>query len=228
MSPQSKNKEIVKSIIQVLTEMDMAPKPVERGSIKELRGGVVCIDLEETNEIDSLILLSKTNSLWEGVEYLYRIDYALRGGISGIPAGREIAKLKVGLVGFLRKRVDDVEWVVPQSRERRGDKYTKRTKGVPPKPGEVWENGPHQTLTQSLNNDRDLKEKIRNLLINKDEMRLEIFSDGWGESIRLTGGLWLDHPDFIETYISEEYIPISSRVFDNIKDVRRRFGGLAF
>lgn len=230
MPLEAKNKEVVNHLIQVLTELYMEPQPVQRGAIRELRGGVVCIDLKGSNDIDSLVLLSKINSLWDYAEYRYRIDYALRGGIRGILAGREIARVKSKLVGFLRKSIQDVEWAVPKERGGEKARYATRIEGIPLKPGEIWENGPHQTLTLWLNKDEELRRAILNLLREEKDKRIrfEIFSDGWRESIRLTGGVWLEHPDVLESYTSEDYLFVASRVFSIIKEVRRRFGGIAF
>lgn len=230
MPTESRNGEIEKNIIDVLNKLDLDPKLVQRGSIRELRGGVACIDLSGINNIDSITLLSKISSLWDGAEYRYKIDYALRGGIRGILPGREIAKMKTTLTGILRKSIEDIEWIVPKERERKQERYAKRTQGIPPKPGEIWKNGPHNTLVKLLNNDDELKKKIRSLLKKDDykEMKLKIFSDGWGESIRLTGGLWMKHTKVINTYISESYLSIASHVFRNIKEIRRQFGGLTF
>ncbi|MHA2394297.1 MAG: hypothetical protein ACXAEX_20360 [Promethearchaeota archaeon] len=55
-----------------------------------------------------------------------------------------------------------------------------------------------------------------------------IYSDKWGESLRLACSAWIDSEKALELYLSSKYLDIAQRVLGNIRLVRRQFGGLTF
>lgn len=229
MTSKSINEEILEHLLQVLTELSICPKNIQQGNIRQLKGGLKCVDLEGVIDIDSVILLSKLNS-YRTPAHTYKLDYALRGNIKGILPGRKITETKLDLKGMFKKKIEDIEWIVPTEKRAEIYRYTNKTKGISPKPGEVWINGPHQTLTDKLNKERDLRIKIIEYLKEKDRSNLKftILSDGWGESLRLSGNLWLEPVKMIGTYASKAYLEIVSEIFKHLKEVRRYFGGLTF
>ncbi len=154
----------------------------------------------------------------------------MRGNIKGILQRRKITETKLDLKGLFKKKIGDIEWIVPAEKIAEIYRYTMKSEGISPKPGEVWINGPHQTLADKLNKDRDLRIKIIEYLKEKGRSNLKftIFSDRWGESLRLSGNLWLEPVEMIGTYASKTYLQIVSEIFKHLKEVRRFFGGLTF
>ena len=218
---------ILTETVNRFESLGLEPHVVPQGNISHLRGCFLCIDLKAGN-IDSALILNKL-SFVEDPKYLYRVDYAVRGTISGIPGQREIVYTKPDLEGFLRKRIRGVTWNVPD--EQVSDQLGSNVfRGSPPMPGEVWDEGPHRYLTQHLNSDQPLIEQITTLTqgLGEPYLQLTLSSDPWGESIRLGGSLWMNWDQAAQVYCSPAYIRMSDRVLGHIRETRSRFGGLTF
>ena len=235
----------------------MKPRVVPQGSVRELLGGLACMDLDEGGNIDSALLLARGNvtgsetqlrfNLEEVLKidsalllargnlagseprFLVRIDYAVRGDIQGIQAGRRITNLQVTREGFLRKRLKALSWVVPREQDSQHS-YSLSTDGAPPGPGEVWEDGPHQVLAGLLNEDEALMHDVRELATKLGDVNavFNVFSDQWGESLRVSGGFWVKADELETAHASEQYLKIVDGVFGHLRETRRRFGGLTF
>ncbi len=211
----------------------MDPKAIALGNIRQLRGSLQCIDLAGTKNINSVLLLfrsTRSTSLIMDKQFLYRLDYALRGAIKDILRGRVVTQTKLDLKGLFKKKIEDMKWILPP--ERISEIYDPglNIEGIPPRPGERWINGPHHTLVDKLNEDRDLQLKIVKYFKEKDvpKIKLTIFSDKWGESLRLSGNIWFKQEKMIDIYASQTYLEIVSKIFNHLKLVRRYFGGLTF
>jgi hypothetical protein len=222
-------KELKDEAIRLLASHGYKPKVVPQGSVRQLRGGYACIDLEEGGNIDSAVLMARGNAEELELRLLCRIDYAVRGNIHGIPAGRRIANVHVTREGFLRKRFKVLSWVAARERESQ-PYYTLSAEGAPPSPGEVWEGGPHQVLTGLLNGDAELLNGIKELVTRLGDTRMafNVLSDGWGESLRVSGGVWVNAEGLSTVYASPRYLKIVDGVFGHLRETRRRFGGLTF
>jgi hypothetical protein len=222
-------KELIEEAMRLLESSGYRPRVVPQGSVRQLRGGSACIDLEEGGNIDSAVLMARDGLEELEPQFLCRIDYAVRGNIQGIPAGRRIANVYVTREGFLRKRFKALSWVVPHERESQ-PYYTLNAEGAPPSPGEVWEGGPHQVLTGLLNEDDELLNGIKEHVtrLGDGKMAFNVFSDGWGESLRVSGGVWVNAEELSTVYASPPYLKIVDGVFGHLRETRRRFGGLTF
>jgi hypothetical protein len=222
-------KELKEETMRLLASHGYRPRVIPQGSVRQLRGGISCVDLEEGGNIDSAVLMARGNSEELEPRLLCRIDYAVRGNIQGIPAGRRITNVHVTREGFLRKRFKTLSWVVPH--ERKSHSYKALSAGgAPPGPGEVWEGGPHQVLTGLLNGDAELLNGIKELVTRLGDARMAfiVFSDGWGESLRVSGGFWVKIEKLSTVYASPRYLKIVDSVFGHLRETRRRFGGLTF
>lgn len=221
--------ELTEETIRVLRSYGYKPRVVPQGSVRQLRGGLTCLDLEAGGNIDAVVLMARGNREELELRFLYRIDYAIRGNIQGIPAGRRMTNVHVTREGFLRKRFKALSWVVPREGESQLY-YTLGTGGAPPRPGEVWEGGPHQVLTGLLNGDAELLDRIRGLVTRLGDTKtaFNVFSDRWGESLRVSGGFWVRAEEVLTVYASSSYLKIVDSVFGHLRETRRRFGGLTF
>jgi len=197
------------------------PRVIPHGRIDELRGGI-CIGLE-SESLDAAVLLSRVD--YSGAGGLYRVDYAVRGTIRDVLPGRVMAETKSQIRGLLRRRVEAVEWIVPRGR---GEEPTLRGEAAPPSEGELWEGCPHMRLTALLNGDEELLNALKSFLEAYPNLKISIFTDGWGESIRIGGSLWLRGEKLLGCYLSPEYLSIAERIGFHIRAVRREFGGLTF
>jgi len=184
--------ELREETMRLLKSQGYKPIIVPQGNVRQLRGGLTCIDLTDGGNIDSAVLMARGSLDELEPRFLCRVDYAVRGNIQGIPAGRRITNVELTWGGFIRKRLKALRWVVPPERESR-TYYTLSTDGVLPNPGEVWEGGPHHVLTGLLNGDAELMEGIRGFATRLGDLRtaFNVFSDGWGESLRVSGGVWV-------------------------------------
>jgi hypothetical protein len=98
-----------------------------------------------------------------------------------------------------------------------------------PGPGELWEGGPHHALTKRLNQDPKLNEALMAFALDDDNpLNIVVFSDRRGESIRISGHSWLEAEDVSELYAAPVYLEIVGRIGQQVKEVRRAFGGLTF
>lgn len=221
--------ELNEETMRLLGSYGYEPRVVPQGSVRQLRGGLTCIDLEEGGNIDSAVLMSRGNAEEPEPRFLYMVDYAVRGNIQGIPAGRRITNVHVTREGFLRKRLKALSWVVPSERESQ-PYYTLGTDGAPPGPGEVWEGGPHHVLAGLLNGDDELMDGIRERVTRFSDIKtaFNVFSDDWGESLRVSGGVWVRAEEMSTVYTSPPYLKIVDCVFGHLRETRRRFGGFTF
>jgi len=250
-------KKLKEETMRLLGSHGLKPRVVPQGSVRELLGCLICIDLEEGGNIDSALLLARGKvsdpetkllyNLDSGVNidstmllargtvvepeqrFLCRIDYAVRGDIQGIQAGRRITNLRATREGFLRRRLKSYTWVVP--REQDGQQsYSLSVDGAPPVPGEVWEGGPHQVLVGLLNGDDALMNGVRELATRLGDVdaTFNVFSDRGGESLRVSGGFWVKADELATAHASEQYLKIIDGVFGHLRETRRRFGGLTF
>jgi len=69
---------------------------------------------------------------------------------------------------------------------------------------------------------------LKSFLEAYPNLKISIFTDGWGESIRIGGSLWLRGEKLLGCYLSPEYLRIAERIGLHIREVRREFGGLTF
>ncbi len=231
MAPATTNGDAVRSIHDALTSLGLNPRPIPHGRIDELRGGIQCFELKEGEGVDAAIVLSKLNvDSFQDDEsrVLYKVDYAVRGDLKGVLPRRIISNTKYELKGLLRKRLTGLGWETPL--EDQGSYQRTRDGGSPPGPGELWEGGPHQTLTERLNRDPELNEALRAFTMGDDvtPSNITVFSDSWGESIRIRGQPWLKAGDLAEIYAAPVYLKIVNRIGQQVKVVRRIFGGLTF
>ena len=233
MSSQSRGDESLNRVLHVLTELGITPKIVPNGTISHLRGAYNCIDLMGTKDIDSVLLLSKLNRSFDfrsDPRYLHRLDYAVRGNIKGILPGRMITQTAFDVKGLFKKKISDIKWILLA--ERRSEAYASPStiEGILPKPGEIWSDGPHQMLVDQLNNNRDLHQKLLKYCQEKEvpQIQFTLFSDRWGESLRLAGNIWLNPKKLTDLYASRRYLEIISIIFLHLKNIRKIFGGLTF
>jgi hypothetical protein len=214
-----------------LTRLGLAPIPIPHGRTDELRGGLQCFELKAGEGVDAAIILSKLNVDPFRVDesrVLYKVDYTVRGDLKGVLRGSILSNTKYELKGLIRKRLTSLRWETPL-RDQRGYEKT-RDGGSPPSPGELWEGGPHQTLTERLNRDIFLNEALRAFTLANDvnPLNITVFSDSWGESIRIRGQPWLKARDLAEIYTAPAYLKIVNHIGQHVKEVRRMFGGLTF
>lgn len=221
--------ELKEETMRLLRSQGYEPRVVPQGSVRQLRGGLACIDLTDGGNVDSAVLMVRGSFDELKPRFLCRVDYAVRGNIKDIPAGRRITNVELTWGGFIRKRLKALRWVVPLERESR-TYHTLSVDGAPPGPGEVWDGGPHHVLTGLLNGDGELMEGIRGFATRLGEVRkaFNVFSDGWGESLRVSGGVWVKTEDVSKFYANPTYLEIVDGVLGHVRETRRRFGGLAF
>ena len=246
--------ELREATMRLLGSRGLKPRAVPRGSVRELLGGLACMDLDEGGNIDSALLLARGRAsdpetkfilnLEAGVNIdstmllaggdaleplLCRIDYAVRGDIQGIRPGRRITSLRAIREGLLRKRIKDYAWVVPREQDSRHT-HSLGADGAPPGPGEVWDGGPHQFLVGLLNGDEELMDGVRTLAARLGDANaaFNVFSDRWGESLRVSGGPWVRADELAAAHVSEQYLKAVDLVFGHLRETRRRFGGLTF
>ena len=228
-------KKVVDLFRKALESLELEPRPIPPRRIDSLRGGVSCFELTG-KAIDAAVLLSRSrleNLYARDSEAFFRVDYAVRGNIRGILSGRIVSKTALRLKGLVRKSLEELQWELP-SRDRGLDtrqmSLRARDEGVPPGPGELWEGGPHQKLTEMLNQDPELVESLESFVERRRGrfLKLSIISDRWGASIRVRGNMWLESPDFLATYATPTYLGIVDKIGGHIKEVRRAFGGIAF
>jgi len=214
--------DVLDDALEALRRLGVNPRVIPHGRIDELRGGI-CIELE-SGSLDAAVLLSRVDySIRAGG--LYKVDYAIRGTIRDVLPGRLMAETKRRTRGLLRRRVEAVEWIVPRGR---GEEPTLRGEPAPPSEGELWEGCPHIRLTTLLNGDGELLNAVKSFLEAHPNLKLSIFTDRWGESIRIGGSLWLRGEELLRCYLSPEYLRIAERIGLHIREVRREFGGLTF
>jgi len=213
--------DVLDDTLEALRRLGVNPRVIPHGRIDELRGGI-CIELESEG-LDAAVLLSRVD--YSGAGGLYRVDYAIRGTIRDVLPGRVMAETERRTRGLLRRRVEAVEWIVPRGR---GEEPTLRGEAAPPSEGELWEGCPHMRLTALLNGDGELLNAVKSFLEAYPNLKLSIFTDRWGESIRIGGSLWLRGEKLLRCYLNPEYLSIAERIGLHIRAVRREFGGLTF
>ena len=213
--------DVLDDTLEALRRLGVNPRVIPHGRIDELRGGI-CIELE-SESLDAALLLSRVD--YSGAGGLYRVDYAVRGTIRDVLPGRVMAETERRTRGLLRRRVEAVEWIVPRGRE---EGPTLRGEAAPPSEGELWEGCPHMRLAALLNGDEELLNALKSFLEAYPNLKISIFTDGWGESIRIGGSLWLRGEKLLGCYLSPEYLSIAERIGLHIREVRREFGGLTF
>lgn len=231
MATDNSNKEAANRFFASLKHLGLNPIQIPNGAINELRGGFQCFELKEGEDVDAAVVLSKLNVdsfQDERPKILYKVDYAVRGDLKGVLPGRIISSTKYEIKGLFRKRLTSLRWKT--TIEDRGGYQRTRDEGSPPSPGELWEGGPHQTLTERLNRDLELNEALKAFTVSDDvtQLNITIFSDRWGESIRIRGQLWSEAGDLAKIYAAPSFLKIVNRIGQHIKEVRRKFGGLTF
>jgi len=233
MTPTASNAEVVNLVLSTLGEQGLQPEVIPRGSVNELKGGSHCIALKPGLELDASIILSRTIYDQPDLSEFrskYRISYAVRGTIRGVLPNRILSKVTFGRKGFFRKMSTCTGWEVPA--EERGASMLRvgsGFEGLPPSRGELWEGGPHQTLTGRLNGDVDLGVVLMELAgALEAPFAVSVVSDAWGESLRVSGDAWLDARNLPSTYLAPGYVGSATRIARHIREVRRTFGGLTF
>ena len=85
-------------------------------------------------------------------------------------------------------------------------------------------------MTDRLNGDADLMEALRATPRGEsdDPLILSVFTDGWGESIRVRGDPWFEARDLPLMYVAPAYVGIVNLIGRYVKEVRKSFGGLTF
>lgn len=231
----AERRDVVGLLQEALEGLELEPRLIHPGRVEALRGGVGCFELEAGKGIDAAVLLSRSRYGPHDIgasRTFYRVDYAVRGSIRGILPRRIVSKTVLALRGLIRKRVVDLKWEIPPHRE--GDDHRRRlwtqAEALPPGPGELWDGGPHQRLTEALNQDAGLTESLESFVERGrgSFLSLSVLSDGWGESIRIRGSLWFEPRELSATYAAPPYLRIVDRIGGHIKDVRRIFGGISF
>jgi hypothetical protein len=163
---------------------------------------------------------------------LYKVDYAVRGNIKGVLPRRALAWTSYELEGALKKRVKGIIWMMPLSLPGNlTEKHIHLPNGsMPPSPGELWKEGPHQKMIELLNDDAELTGSIREAMSSRKgpPIILSVLSDSWGESIRISGNLLFKIHELVAEYLSKNYFMIVNRIGQHIREVRKDFGGLTF
>jgi hypothetical protein len=221
-------------VLDALMDQGLEPRTVDRGRIDELRGGIRCFDLKAGDGVDAAVLLSMVafgRYPSDETRSLFKVEYAVRGTLKGVLPGRILTRMAPEFKGLLRKRLVALRWGVPTA-PRGGARSPPLlgSGGLPPSPGELWEGGPHQELTERLNGDTDLMEALRATPRGEgdDPLILSVFTDGWGESIRVRGDPWFEARDLPLMYVAPAYLGIVNLIGRHIKEVRKSFGGLTF
>jgi hypothetical protein len=217
--------EFIENVIKTYRSQGIVTELIPRGAVKHLRGCLWCMDLEGIKHIDSVTISSQRGSRELDSDPVYNFEYALRGTINEVPPGRLIVKTESSWKGFIRRELKTVSWAVPESSDISGFKRY----GESPKPGELYEGGPNKLLVDLLNTDILLLEDLKCFLEGLGDLTsLVVYSDRWGESLRLAVGTWFNEDRSREVFISPLYIDISSSVFGYVQEVRQRLGGLTF
>ena len=234
MAPEDHSGEAINLVLDALRDLRLEPGLIDHGRVDELRGGIQCYELKAAKVVDAAVLYTKASlgAIYsDELKHTYRVDYALRGTIRGVLPARILSRTAMEMRGVLRKRLVGLKWEAPPV-DRRGAKGYSRlgAGGLPPAPGEIWEGGPHQELTERLNGDAEIIEALKILPKGKDgePLALSIYSDRWGESIRIRGDLWVEASELPSVYVSPAYLVIINRIGGHVKEVRRSFGGLTF
>lgn len=216
-----------------LTDLGFEPVHLPSGTIGSLRGGR-CFDLKAGGDIDTVVVLSKTglggvSSDRKRVEY--RVEFALRGTVKGFLSNRVLALTVPHFEGLVRRRLTSFRWEIPLREDGAAERFSlKRVRGRPLGPGEVWEGGPHQALIERLRGDEELTKEISNLLkaYRESPPTLFIVTDRWGESLRISSGVWLSEVDLTSLYFNPSHLSIVQCMCSHMRNVRREFGGLTF
>ena len=221
---------LVDLLMDALVRLELEPRLIPSGKIEWLKGGFSCIELEARRGVDAAVLLLNAQY---GTDHLYRVDYAVRGNIKGLLPNRIISRISLKTSGLIKKKIEKIMWEVPETELREDtSRFTFQAEidGLPPGPGEVWEGGPHQKLTELLNQDDSLINSLRD--VNEKRrgpfLLLSVVSDVREESIRIIGNLWIKPQDLLATYATPTYFGIVEKIGKHIKEVRKEFGGLAF
>jgi hypothetical protein len=233
MTPTASNAEVVNLVLSALEEQGLQPEVIPRGSVNELKGGSHCIALKPGLELDAAIILSRTIYDQPDLSEFrskYRISYAVRGTIRRVLPNRILSRIAYGRKGFFVKTPTCTGWEVPT--EDRGTSMFRvgsGFEGLPPSRGELWEGGPHQTLTGRLNGDVDLGAALMELARALEApFTVSVVSDSWGESLRICGDAWLDAHNLPSAYLAPGYVGSVTRIARHIREVKRTFGGLTF
>lgn len=218
--------DIIGKTVESLRSAGVESHQIPRGNIRHLRGCLWCLDLLNVENIDSVTISARKRVGEVESETVFGFEYALRGSISGIPPGRVILYTASYMEGLFRRKLSSVKWVVPgETQEPSGFKVY----GELPRPGEVWEEGPHRVLVNQLNGDDTIMAVLKDLLQDIGDLtRFIIYSDRWNESIRMVCNEWLEEERALKIYTSSLYFEIAQGILGHIREVRRRFGGLTF
>ena len=234
MAPEDHSSEVINLVLDALRELRLEPGLIAHGRVDELRGGIQCYELKAAKAVDAAVLYAKASlgALYsDELRHTYRVDYAVRGTIRGVLPARILSMTAMEMRGVLRKRLVGLSWETPPVDRSGAPSFSRPgAGGLPPAPGEMWEGGPHQELTGRLNGDAEMMEAFKTLSKGKDgePLGLSIFSDRWGESIRIRGDLWVEASDLPSVYVAPAYLGIINRIGGHIKEVRKSFGGLTF
>ena len=88
---EGKVKELKEETIRLLRSHGYKPRVVPHGSVRQLRGGLTCIDLEEGGNIDSAVLMARGNVAHR------------RGLLGGDVTGEGSAGVRSDLLGIVRQ-----------------------------------------------------------------------------------------------------------------------------
>jgi hypothetical protein len=227
----SRVREVIELVQEALRGLGLEPSFIPPGRVDDIRGGIASFELKAGGGIDAAVILTRLNyGLYrtEGDKNMLRVDYAVRGSIRGVLPGRILARTQAKARGLLRREITDFRWEVPQERRGEVGLYPPE-EAVPPGPGELWDGCPHEALAESLNGDDELGASMRSLLQERrGSLTIMVFSDRWGETIRIGGNLWLEPRALPALYLGAAYVRAMDRIGMHIREVRRRFGGLAF
>jgi hypothetical protein len=219
--------------LDYLTDLDFEPVYRPSGEIGTLRGGR-CFDLKTGGNIDTVMVLSKTglggaSTNRKRVEF--RIEYAIRGTVKGFLSNRILALIVPLFEGLIRRRFTGFQWEIPLHKNGATPRFSlKRVRGRPLGPGEIWDGGPHHALLERLRVDEELTKEISEILKAYREFpqALCIVTDRWGESLRISSGVWLSEVDLPRLYFNLSYLKIIQCICSHLRSVRREFGGLTF
>jgi hypothetical protein len=224
---KGKYRNIESALLKAFQGLSLEPKLIPSGRIEAIRGGLSTFEFQHENEVDTAVLLKKFGDR-TFLESRYKIDYALRGNIKGILPGRIVTMVSPIMKGRLKKRILSVNWKIPPP-HKDAKKNIRKVKIRPPGPGEIWKESPYQRITDSLNQDVELNESLRNFLDKKGPlMSPSIISDRWGETIRIRTNFWVKSQEILPIYATHEYLGLMNHIARHIKEVRRIFGGITF
>lgn len=219
------HEELVQETMEAFRSIGCEPHLVPEGTLRHLRGCLWCIDFENFENIDSLGISIQRDPKNLDSKFLLKYEYALRGNIKDIPENRKIAYTELSWKGFLKKRLDSIRWIIPKET---GQPSSYSLFGSAPKFGEVWEEGPHNVLVGFLNEDTVLMDNVMEFGQRFEVLPIfNIYSDKWGESIRLSISTLIEG-EKAKMFYSPLYIKIAQSVIGHLRVVRRRFGGLTF